>query len=99
MSAAARDSDDGDLGPGHGTLLALTQYAIAEESVAEGLQRLAATAEPVDAANAGDSGDSASDDSASGDGASGRAAGPATPSSMTASARPWRRSPTTASPC
>ncbi|MBV9793615.1 MAG: AAA family ATPase [Actinobacteria bacterium] len=29
------------------TLLALTQYAIAEEAVAEGLQRLAATAEPL----------------------------------------------------
>ena len=57
VSAAGADSDDGDLGPGHGTLLALTQYAIAEESVAEGLQRLAATAEPVDAANAGDSGE------------------------------------------
>ena len=56
VSAAGADSDDGDLGPGHGTLLALTPYAIAEESVAEGLQRLAATAEPVDAANAGDSG-------------------------------------------
>ena len=56
VSAAGADSDDGDLGPGHGTLLALTQYAIAEESVAEGLQRLAATAEPVDGANAGDSG-------------------------------------------
>ncbi len=56
VSAAGADSDDGDLGPGHGTLLALTQYAIAEESVAEGLQRLAATAEPVDGASAGDSG-------------------------------------------
>ncbi|HEX3752256.1 MAG TPA: AAA family ATPase [Streptosporangiaceae bacterium] len=30
-----------------GTLLALTQFAIAEEAVAEGLQRLAATAEPL----------------------------------------------------
>jgi exodeoxyribonuclease V alpha subunit len=30
-----------------GTLLALTQYAIAEDAVAEGLQRLAATAEPL----------------------------------------------------
>ena len=38
-------ADDDAVGPG--TLLALTQYAIAEESVAEGLQRLAATAEPV----------------------------------------------------
>ncbi len=56
VSAGGADSDDGDLGPGHGTLLALTPYAIAEESVAEGLQRLAATAEPVDAADAGDSG-------------------------------------------
>ncbi len=56
VSAAGAGSDDGDLGPGHGTLLALTPYAIAEESVAEGLQRLAATAEPVDAANAGGSG-------------------------------------------
>ena len=57
VSAAGADSDDGDLDPGHGTLLALTQYAIAEESVAEGLQRLAASAEPVDAATAGDSGE------------------------------------------
>jgi len=57
VSAAGADSDDGDLGRGHGTLLALTLYAIAEESVAEGLQRLAATAEPVDAADAGDSGE------------------------------------------
>jgi exodeoxyribonuclease V alpha subunit len=32
---------------GAGTLLALTQYAIAEDAVAEGLQRLAATAEPL----------------------------------------------------
>jgi exodeoxyribonuclease V alpha subunit len=30
-----------------GTLLTLTQYAIAEDAVAEGLQRLAATAEPL----------------------------------------------------
>jgi len=50
------DEDDGELGPGHGTLLALTQYAIAEESVAEGLQRLAATAEPVDGASGVDAG-------------------------------------------
>jgi exodeoxyribonuclease V alpha subunit len=42
---------DGDaVGPG--TLLALTRYAIAEESVAEGLQRLAATAEPITSAPA-----------------------------------------------
>src|SRR6201996_9639259 len=32
---------------GPGTLLALTQYAIAEDAVAEGLQRLTATAEPL----------------------------------------------------
>jgi exodeoxyribonuclease V alpha subunit len=32
---------------GSGTLLALTQYAIAEDAVAEGLQRLTATAEPL----------------------------------------------------
>jgi exodeoxyribonuclease V alpha subunit len=32
---------------GAGTLLALTQYAIAEDAVAEGLQRLTATAEPL----------------------------------------------------
>ncbi len=38
-------ADDDAVGPG--TLLALTQYAIAEESVAEGLQRLAATTEPI----------------------------------------------------
>ena len=42
---ADQPADDDAVGPG--TLLALTQYAIAEESVAEGLQRLAATAEPV----------------------------------------------------
>jgi hypothetical protein len=44
-------ADDDAVGPG--TLLALTQYAIAEESVAEGLQRLAATAEPITGAPAG----------------------------------------------
>ena len=97
VSAAGADSDDGDLGPGHGTLLALTQYAIAEESVAEGLQRLAATAEPVDGANAGDSG--AVSGHAGGAAGTPGPPGPATPSSMTASTRPCRRSPTTASPC
>ena len=56
------DESRRDLGPGHGTLLALTQYAIAEESVAEGLQRLAATAEPV----AGSSGSSRGDRGSSG---------------------------------
>jgi len=45
--------DSGHPGPGRGTLLALTPYAIAEESVAEGLQRLAATAEPVPGASGG----------------------------------------------
>jgi len=69
-------SGAGDGGPGTGTLLALTQYAIAEESVAEGLQRLAATAEPVDET----SGDGASGNGTSGDGASGDAAGTARPS-------------------
>ena len=53
-------------GGGAGTLLALTQYAIAEESVAEGLQRLAATAEPLPGergASAGsDTGDAELDD-------------------------------------
>ena len=43
--AAVDQPADDDVGPG--TLLALTQYAIAEESVAEGLQRLTATAEPI----------------------------------------------------
>ncbi len=109
MGAGDGDEDD-PLGTGPGTLLALTQYAIAEESVAEGLQRLAATAEPVA---------SASGDSASGDmppvtvppvtappvtappvtAPPVMRAGPATPSSTTASARPWRRSPTMACPC
>ena len=45
--AADVDEPDDDDAVGPGTLLALTQYAIAEESVAEGLQRLAATAEPI----------------------------------------------------
>jgi exodeoxyribonuclease V alpha subunit len=46
---AAPDSagPDGDLA-GAGILLALARYAMAEESVAEGLQRLAALAEPLD---------------------------------------------------
>jgi exodeoxyribonuclease V alpha subunit len=39
------EETDGLVTPG--TLLALTQYAIAEDAVAEGLQRLAATAEPL----------------------------------------------------
>ncbi|MGA2826004.1 MAG: AAA family ATPase [Streptosporangiaceae bacterium] len=51
--AGVSGAGDGEPGPGRGTLLALTQYAIAEESVAEGLQRLAATAEPVDGAPGG----------------------------------------------
>jgi hypothetical protein len=58
--AGVSGAADGELGRGRGTLLALTQYAIAEESVAEGLQRLAATAEPVDGAPDGAS-DGASD--------------------------------------
>src|SRR6201986_3924886 len=45
------DGDTEDSGAGElispGTLLALTQFAIAEEAVAEGLQRLVATAEPL----------------------------------------------------
>jgi exodeoxyribonuclease V alpha subunit len=45
------DGDAEDSGAGElispGTLLALTQFAIAEEAVAEGLQRLVATAEPL----------------------------------------------------
>jgi exodeoxyribonuclease V alpha subunit len=43
------DEDGGAPGEliGPGTLLALTQYAIAEDAVAEGLERLAATAEPL----------------------------------------------------
>jgi len=58
--AAAVDVGAAD-GPGDGTLLALTQYAIAEESVAEGLQRLAATAEPLSGEPAG-AGDADLDD-------------------------------------
>ena len=54
-------ADDDAVGPG--TLLALTQYAIAEESVAEGLQRLAATAEPIaDTPTAADGADAELDD-------------------------------------
>ena len=43
------DAEDGGAGEliSPGTLLALTQFAIAEEAVAEGLQRLVATAEPL----------------------------------------------------
>ena len=44
-----------------GTLLALTQYAIAEESVAEGLQRLAATAGPLPGERGGAAGSHAGD--------------------------------------
>ena len=47
VGAADVDQPAADDAVGPGTLLALTQYAIAEESVAEGLQRLAATAEPI----------------------------------------------------
>ena len=45
----AEEADGEDPGEvlGKGTLLALTQYAIAEDAVAEGLQRLTATAEPL----------------------------------------------------
>jgi exodeoxyribonuclease V alpha subunit len=41
----------GDVGPGtaDGMLLALARYALAEEAVAEGVQRLAALAEPLEA--------------------------------------------------
>jgi exodeoxyribonuclease V alpha subunit len=47
--AEAVEADEGlDAEPGAPTLLALGRYAIAEESVAEGLQRLAMTAEPLD---------------------------------------------------
>ena len=42
-----RAGPDGDLA-GAGLLLALARYAMAEETVAEGLQRLAALAEPLD---------------------------------------------------
>jgi exodeoxyribonuclease V alpha subunit len=45
---APEQGEDSDDGTGRaGALLALTRYAIAEEAVAEGLQRLAATAEPL----------------------------------------------------
>jgi exodeoxyribonuclease V alpha subunit len=47
VGAADVDQPAADDAVGPGTLLALTQYAIAEESVAEGLQRLTATAEPI----------------------------------------------------
>jgi exodeoxyribonuclease V alpha subunit len=58
-AAASGDAPDGQAEPdddagadeaargGAGQLLALTQYAIAEDAVAEGLQRLVATAEPL----------------------------------------------------
>ena len=42
----------GDLAPG-GLLLTLARYAMAEETVAEGLQRLTALAEPLDGADPG----------------------------------------------
>ena len=53
------DGDDGAAEPGDaeaataGILLALARYAMAEETVAEGLQRLAALADPLDAADPG----------------------------------------------
>jgi exodeoxyribonuclease V alpha subunit len=43
---------DGELGTG-GVLLALARYAMAEETIAEGLQRLTALAEPLDDAGPG----------------------------------------------
>jgi exodeoxyribonuclease V alpha subunit len=47
VDAEETDEDDPGQSAELGTLLALTQYAIAEDAVAEGLQRLAATAEPL----------------------------------------------------
>ena len=65
-TAAADVGGSGTGGGAPGTLLALTQYAIAEESVAEGLQRLAATAEPLpgerDASAGSNAGDAELDD-------------------------------------
>jgi exodeoxyribonuclease V alpha subunit len=49
---AAALAEDGDAGGGAG-LLALTRYALAEEAVAEGLARLAATAEPLEGPDPG----------------------------------------------
>jgi exodeoxyribonuclease V alpha subunit len=45
--AGQADEEQAEELVGPGTLLALTQYAIAEDAVAEGLQRLTATAEPL----------------------------------------------------
>jgi exodeoxyribonuclease V alpha subunit len=63
---ASEDETDGGLEAQPDTLLALTRYALAEESVAEGLQRLTATAEPLTAERAPgagpDSGDADLDD-------------------------------------
>src|ERR1700744_4507312 len=47
LDDAADGDDDAYALTSPGTLLALTQFAIAEDAVAEGLQRLAATAEPL----------------------------------------------------
>jgi exodeoxyribonuclease V alpha subunit len=57
------DADDagGAEGATAGILLALARYAMAEETVAEGLQRLAALAEPLDDADADGSGPGSAD--------------------------------------
>ena len=54
QESAAGDGPDGDGEQATaGLLLALARYAMAEEAVAEGLQRLAALAEPLDGASPG----------------------------------------------
>ncbi len=61
---------DGDLA-GAGLLLALARYAMAEETVAEGLQRLAALAEPLDDADPGPDADAEAAADADADAAAG----------------------------
>jgi exodeoxyribonuclease V alpha subunit len=60
---SGEDGEDGETDGDATQLLALTQYAIAEDSVAEGLQRLTATAEPLTSESASASEDAAELDS------------------------------------
>ena len=85
-----------------GVLLALARYAMAEESVAEGVQRLAALAEPVEPADA-EPGGGPDPDAAPGPALT-RRPGPARARTaprplIRPSGRPWRRSPRTGCPC
>ncbi len=82
-----------------GVLLALARYAMAEESVAEGVQRLAALAEPAEPADAEPGGRTRTRPRT-------RTPSPGPARTRTAprpltrpSRRPWRRSPRTGCPC